>query len=213
MWQVHSVARRINVSDGKELIIFIESRMDTKFENIEAYNCVSTKNMYSIKRAEGIAHKEIMEVIWKNSRDNSRTPMQWDGSCNAGFSTGRPWLGMNPNYTEINVAAQQKDPASILNFHKKLITLKKENHLFIYGAYDLILPEDEQIYAYTRTLESKKAVIICNLTDKAAVYEHKDIELAHEALLLSNYEVEHHEKSTSLVLRPYETRIYEWLPR
>ena len=179
-----------------------------KFDKIEDYNCVSTKNIYSTKREEGVAHEDIMEVLWATSRDNSRTPMQWDESPNAGFSKVKPWIGMNPNYVEINVAKEDKDPNSILNFYKKMIALKKQNELFIYGTYDLILEDDEQIYAYTRTLGDKKAVIICNLKEQEAIYEYKNMKLDNYKLLLSNYEVDHHEKSVSFVLRPYEARIY-----
>jgi len=181
---------------------------NVKFENIEDYNCVSTKNMYALKREEGVPHEKIMEIIWASSRDNSRTPMQWNTSLNAGFSTGKPWLKVNPNYLKINVESQEKDPDSILNFYKKMISLKKQNPLFIYGIYDLILEEDEQIYAYTRTLNKEKAIIICNLTEKEAIYDYNDIKLCYEELILNNYPVKEHEKTTKLILKPYETRIY-----
>jgi alpha-glucosidase len=134
--------------------------------------------------------------------------MQWNSSLNAGFSTGKPWLKVNPNYLKINVESQEKDPDSILNFYKKMISLKKQNPLFIYGTYDLILEEDEQIYAYTRTLNKEKAVIICNLTEKEAIYDYNDIELFYEELILNNYPVKEHKKTTKLILNPYETRIY-----
>lgn len=182
---------------------------NVKFQKIDDYDCVGTKNMYAIKREEGVPHEEIMEVIWATSRDNSRTPMQWDDSLNAGFSTGIPWMGMNPNYVEINVERQEKDPNSILNFYKKLISLKKSDQVLIYGSYDLILEDHEQIYAYTRTLGNEKAVIICNLTDEEAEYNCKHIKLAYDELVLSNYKVKHHEKSTEFMLRPYEARIYK----
>jgi alpha-glucosidase len=181
---------------------------NVKFEGIEDYNCVGTKNMYAIKREQGISHEEIMKVIWATTRDNSRTPMQWDSSINAGFSTGRPWLGMNPNYTEINVEAQEEDSHSILNFYKKMITLKKQNEIFIYGTYDLILEEHEQIFAYTRTLGEEKVVVICNLSAKETLYEYKSLELAYKDLALNNYNVETHDTITSFVLKPYEARVY-----
>jgi alpha-glucosidase len=181
---------------------------NVKFEGIEDYNCVGTKNMYVIKREQGISHEEIMEVIWATTRDNSRTPMQWDSSRNAGFSTGRPWLGMNPNYTEINVEVQEEDPHSILNFYKKMIILRKQNEIFIYGTYDLILEEHEQIFAYTRTLGEEKVVVICNLSAKESLYEYKSLELAYKDLALNNYNVETHDTITSFVLKPYEARVY-----
>ena len=181
---------------------------NVKFEKIEDYNCVGTRNMYEIQRKQGVPHEELMEIIWATCRDNSRTPMQWDESANAGFSTGKPWIGINPNYIEVNVEKQEKDPNSILNFYKKMILLKKQDDLFVYGVYDLILEDHEKIYAYTRSLDNEKAVIICNLTEEETVYEYKNIELTYDELLLSNYDVAYHEKSTNFVLRPYETRIY-----
>lgn len=181
---------------------------NVKFNTIEEYNCVGTKNQYRIKREQGISHEELMEIIWATTRDNSRTPMQWNSSMNAGFSTGKPWLGMNPNYPEINVESQKKDPNSILNFYKKMISVKKKNPIFIYGTYDLLMEEDEQVYAYTRTLDNEKAVIICNLTDKKASYEYKNIDLDYNDLVISNYEVEPHNNTTGFILKPYETRVY-----
>ena len=91
--------------------------------------------------------------------------MQWDGSAKAGFTTGTPWLKVNPNTETINVAAQEGDPDSVLNFYRQLITLRKAEPVLVYGNYDLILAEDPQIYAYTRTLEGQKLVVICNLSD------------------------------------------------
>ncbi|MFP3489584.1 glucohydrolase, partial [Staphylococcus sp. SIMBA_130] len=91
-------------------------------------------------------HDAIMKVIWASSRDNSRTPMQWNADNNAGFSSGTPWLKVNPNYTDINVEKQEADDHSILSFYKKMIALKKNNLVFTYGSYDLLLEDDPQIY-------------------------------------------------------------------
>lgn len=181
---------------------------NVKFETIEEYNDVATRNKYSIKKEQGVPHEDIMELIWVSSRDNSRTPMQWNESPNAGFTDGAPWIGVNPNYKEINVARQQKDPNSIFTFYKKMISTKKENDILIYGKYDLILEDNEQIYAYTRSIDNEKIVVICNLTDLDAVYEYKDIKLMYDGLLLSNYNVQPHEDRTSFVLKPYEARVY-----
>ncbi|GIM29230.1 alpha-glucosidase [Clostridium polyendosporum] len=181
---------------------------NVKFETIEEYNDVATRNKYSIKKEQGVPHEDIMKLIWVSSRDNSRTPMQWDESPNAGFTDGTPWIGVNPNYKEINVAKQQKDPNSIFTFYKKMISIKKENDILIYGKYDLILEDNEQIYAYTRSIDNEKIVVICNLTDSDAVYEYKDIKLMYDGLLLYNYNVQPHEDKTSFVLKPYEARVY-----
>ncbi|SHG99729.1 glycoside hydrolase family 13 protein [Tepidibacter thalassicus] len=181
---------------------------NVKFESIEDYNDVRTKNMYYIKKDQGISYEDIMNVVWATSRDNARTPMQWDESENAGFTTATPWLKINPNYKEINVAKQQKDPNSILNFYKKMIRIRKENEIFTYGKYDLILENDEQIYAYIRTFDNQKAVVICNLTDREALYDYDNFKLKYNGLLLSNYTVGYHDDITKFVLKAYEARVY-----
>ena len=98
---------------------------NVKFESIDDYDDVATKNLYHLKTAAGVPHEEIMRIIWASSRDNSRTPMQWSAEQNAGFSTGTPWMKVNPNYSEINVADQEKNPDSVLNFYKKNDSVKK----------------------------------------------------------------------------------------
>nr|WP_263323340.1 alpha-glucosidase [Neobacillus sp. Marseille-Q6967] len=180
---------------------------NVQFDSINDYDDVSAKNMYRIKRAEGVSHKEIMEIIWASGRDNSRTPMQWSDDVNAGFTTGNPWLKVNPNYLNINVSKQEKDPDSILNFYKKMIQLKKANQVFTYGIYDLLLKDDPQIYAYTRTLDQEKILVMANLSTEPA--EFKDQSVQYDQLLLNNYVAAAHEPVSKLVLKPYETRVYK----
>ncbi|CAH2716906.1 Oligo-1,6-glucosidase [Neobacillus rhizosphaerae] len=179
---------------------------NVQFDSIDDYDDVSAKNMYRLKRANGVPHEEIMEIIWGSGRDNSRTPMQWADEENAGFSSGTPWLKVNPNYKNINVEGQLKDADSILNFYKKMIRLKKENAVFTYGTYDLILKEDPQIYAYTRTSNEEKVIVITNLSPELA--EITDVSLEYQKLLLNNYVVSEHDPLQQLSLKPYETRVY-----
>ncbi|PGZ94705.1 glucohydrolase [Bacillus pseudomycoides] len=181
---------------------------NVQFPHIEDYDDVAIKNLYRQKIEEGIPHQEIMEIIWASCRDNSRTPMQWSNEENAGFTTGTPWFGMNPNYKEINVEVQQTDSNSILNFYKKMVTLKKEHEVFTYGTYDLLLEDHSQIYAYTRTLNDEKVVVISNLSKSEAVYVEDTLPIKRNRLLLNNYEVEDHDAVTTITLKPYETRIY-----
>lgn len=179
---------------------------NVQFDSIDDYDDVSAKNMYSLKRAEGIPHEEIMEVIWASGRDNSRTPMQWSAAENGGFSTGTPWFKVNPNYKHINVEIQENDANSVLNFYKKLIRLKKANEVFTYGTYELLLKDDTQIYAYTRTLDKEKMIIIANLSEKPA--EFQGVSLDYGNLLLNNYPVSEHRSLERITLKPYETRVY-----
>ena len=177
---------------------------NVQFDSIEDYNDVKDRNFYRTELEDGKSHEEIMEIIWKNSRDNSRTPMQWNTAENAGFTTGTPWLKVNPNYTEINVEESLQDPNSILHFYKKLIELRKENETLIYGSYHLILEDHEQIYAFTRTFEGETFVILVNLFAEEAEFTLPEKLQAKQAeLFLSNYP-----ETTKPTLRPYEARVY-----
>jgi alpha-glucosidase len=181
---------------------------NVKFSSIDDYDDIGMKNYYKIETAKGRSHNEIMQLIWENGRDNSRTPMQWNGSKNAGFSTGHPWLGMNPNYPKINVEQQWNDPNSILHFYKKLIKLRRDNKVLIYGTYDLALDHHKQIYAYTRTLNNERVLVVCNLYHDIAEFEvPSKLECQALELILANYTVTNQEER-SFKLNPYEARVY-----
>jgi len=181
---------------------------NAKFDSIDDYDDVSAKNAYRIGIANGKSHEELMAPIWINGRDNSRTPMQWSAEEGAGFTTGTPWLKLNPNYKEINVAAAEQDENSILHYYKKMIKLRKSDELFIYGKYELILPDDEQVYVYTREWNGEKAVIIVNMFGREA-----QITLPEQ---LNSYKFDfvlgNLQQSTpydqTMTLAPYEARIY-----
>ncbi|MBT2680248.1 alpha-glucosidase [Bacillus sp. ISL-35] len=181
---------------------------NVQFPSIDDYDDVAIKNLYNIRRENGVSHEEIMDFIWATSRDNSRTPMQWSDAENAGFTSGNPWLGMNSNYTTINVESQLKDPDSILHFYKKMIQMKKAHEVFTYGTYDLVLEEHDQIYAYTRTLDDKQAIVISNLSGEPASFEFDGFPLETSKLLLNNYQVEEHGPAAKFTLKPFETRVY-----
>ena len=181
---------------------------NVKFDSIYDYNDVKGINIYKEKLAEGLTKEEALKYVWAVSRDNSRTPMQWDDSINSGFTEGKPWINVNENYKNINVQAQLKDEKSILNFYKKMITIRKEYKTLIYGSYDLILDEDEKIYAYTRTMGNEKFIVIVNLSHDEAKYNYEE-ELNYEGLLLSNYNVDKHNTIKEFILRPYEARLYK----
>lgn len=176
--------------------------------SIDDYDDVAMKNLYRIETAKGRSHEEIMEIIWHKGRDNSRTPMQWNDEKNGGFSTGTPWFGANENYKETNVEKQLKDENSVYHFYKKMIDLRKENDVLVYGTYDLILPKDKQIYAYTRTFEGKTALIISNISNKNAFYQYSGLPLSSDNLVLQNYKTDKHNHTTSFTLKPFETRVY-----
>ena len=133
--------------------------------SIQEYDDISTKNEYANALAAGCSEEEAMEACYRFSRDNSRTPMQWDDSPNAGFTTGKPWLKVNPNYRSINVSAQEKDEDSVLNYYKKLLTLRKSEEyreIFTYGDFTPLFETEENILAYRRNLEGKDVIVVAN---------------------------------------------------
>ncbi|XXM71391.1 glycoside hydrolase family 13 protein [Lysinibacillus sphaericus] len=184
---------------------------NVKFDSLEEYNDIEIHNMYREKVTEGGEdHDKIMEAIYRKGRDNARTPMQWDGSEHAGFTTGAPWLKVNPNYKEINAENALKDPSSIFYYYKELNRLRKEHDIIVYGTYDLILEDDPQIYAYTRTLGEEKLVILCNFTGEDAAFtlpEHLHAESL--SLLIGNYDGSGDYTLEYGTLKPYEARVYK----
>jgi len=182
---------------------------NVQFPNIEDYNDVAIKNLYKLEKENGKPHEEIMEIIWKTGRDNSRTPMQWSNDLNAGFTTGKPWMKVNQNFRNINVDLALENPNSIYHYYKKLIDLRKENKVLVYGAYDLILEEHDQIYAYTRTLNNEKMLIITNLFPQITKFVlPADLTVESTELLMSNYEVDNGDEIKEITLSPYEARVY-----
>ncbi|WP_096273909.1 glycoside hydrolase family 13 protein [Paucisalibacillus globulus] len=178
---------------------------NVQFPSIDDYDDVGMRNYYYNELEKGTPVEEIMEVIWKTGRDNSRTPMQWTTERNGGFSTGSPWMKVNPNYTEINVEAEMKNPNSIYHYYKKLIQLRKEYEVLVYGSYDITLEEHDQIYAYTRTLGDEKALIVANLFAKETGFVlPEELDVRNKELLLSNYD-----SNDENILKPYEARVYK----
>jgi len=179
-----------------------------RFDAIGEFDDVGAKNSYREQLARGLEESQILERLALTSRDNARTPMQWDASANAGFTSGIPWFKVNPNHVAINVASQEEDPDSVLNFHRRLIALRKAEPVLIYGSFDLVMEDDPQIFAYTRSLGGEQLLVICNLSDQDALYHNAELPLHHEHLLLANQKVLPHRLLMQSVLRPYEARIY-----
>ena len=176
------------------------------FRHISQVDDIECKNAYQTLVIDNKEYSEetMFEIISKKSRDNARTPMQWDDSENGGFTTGTPWLAVNPNYTFINAASQVNDPDSVFSYYKKLIELRKNNKIIVYGSYDLLCPDDEKIYAFTRTLGDEKLLVICNFTDETLEIPEDAAALkkAAKAVMISNY------SEASDTLRPYEAVVY-----
>ncbi|MDN7227572.1 alpha-glucosidase [Planococcus sp. N064] len=170
------------------------------FEDLVLYHDVKTLNFYRYKKAEGIEHEAIMQMIKMNSRDHSRTPMQWQGEGYGGFSTSKPWLDLNPNYTWLNVEAQRQNPLSVFNLYKQMIALRKNKEVLVYGAYKLFKTWYACVYAYTREDKKEKVLVLSNLKDELCAWSPPE----GAVLLLCNYGAE-----DPYSLRPYEARVYQ----
>lgn len=176
------------------------------FSSIDEIDAVDSKRLYQQLLDEGRSEEEALDIVANTTRDNSRTPMQWDDHSYAGFSEVAPWLVVNPNHQTINVADQTNDPDSILSFYKKMIAVRREHKGLIYGSFNEYLPENEQLFVYERILDEERYLIIVNLTDEAAPYTlPTNIGIDWEGLL------ENQPSSTfqsSGTFAPYEARLY-----
>ena len=186
------------VYQGEEL-----GMTNTVFKSVDDFRDLESINAYRELIESGLYTKEDMfPKIAHKSRDNARTPMQWDASENAGFTTGTPWIAVNPNYKKINVEDQLKREDSVFHYYQKLIRLRKENEIIVYGNYELLLPEDENIFAYVRSLDGKKLLTVCNFSKSEQKFDFQGYENAE--VLISNYNRDVREDGT---LKPYEATV------
>ncbi len=175
-----------------------------KFDRIEDYRDIESLNWYQQIKNKGGDLRQFMEAQKIAARDNGRTPFQWDTTPSAGFTSGPPWLKVNPNYKTVNVAAEDNDPKSCLNYFRKIVKLRKEIPVLVYGRYTLIDPDNPDVYAYTRELDGKKILVLLNFRDKDASVK-TSFDLSKAKVLLGNYPT----ASRGEKLQPYEALIYE----
>jgi len=186
------------VYQGEEL-----GMTNTVFNTVDDFRDLESINAYRELVESGLyTDEDMFPKIAHKSRDNARTPMQWDASENAGFTTGTPWIAVNPNYKKINVEDQLKREDSVFNYYKKLIRLRKENEIIVYGNYELLLPEDENIFAYVRSLDGKKLLTVCNFSKSEQKFDFQGYENAE--VLISNYNRDAREDG---ILKPYEATV------
>ncbi|MGG6313831.1 glycoside hydrolase family 13 protein [Paenibacillus macerans] len=180
------------------------------FRTIGDYRDVETHNFYEEQRLVGVPEAEIMRAIRLKSRDNARTPMQWEAGPQAGFTTGTPWIRVNANHKRINVEGAIQDPESIYHYYKRLIQLRKRHAVIVYGEYRLLLPDHPEVYAFTRTLGQSRLLVILNFFAGEPVFEWPEEEMKPKdiELLISNYEPRIQEDLHRVQLRPYEARVY-----
>lgn len=200
---LHGMKGTPYIYQGEEL-----GMTNVRFDDINDYNDIESLNMYKDRLSKGYSHNEIMESIYAKGRDNARTPMQWDDSENAGFTTGTPWLAVNKNYDKINAKQCLQDENSIFNHYKKLIDIRKNNDTIIYGDYKLLCEDDENIFAYVRELNGDKILVVCNFYDKDVEFKF-DGYFNYSKVLLSNYN-DSSKMIEKLKLRPYEAVMYRF---
>ncbi|PHQ28607.1 glycoside hydrolase family 13 protein [Leeuwenhoekiella nanhaiensis] len=176
-----------------------------KLQEIEDFKDIAAINGYKKAQKQGEDMDEYMRNLRFGSRDHGRTPMQWDDSQNAGFTTGTPWLPLNPNYTTVNVQAEEENPQSVLNHFKKMTALRKNNEVLIYGDYELIQKEHKQVYAYTRSLDNQNMMVLLNFSDTEAAVGINDLHTYGDPLI-NNYD-SFEKTGTSAVLKPYQAVI------
>lgn len=196
---LHGMQGTPYIYQGEEL-----GMTNVQFDSIEKYQDIEIRNMYRERLAKGYAEKEIMESIYAKGRDNARTPMQWDDTVHAGFTTGTPWMKVNPNYREINAEAERKNPDSIFHYYRKLIRLRKEDPIFAEGDFKLLLEEDENIFAYVRSLADREVLVVANFTEQEIICTLPE-EWKGGEVLIHNYK----DGGKSEVLRPYESMMIE----
>lgn len=199
---IHMMQGTPYIYQGEEL-----GMTNAYFDKIEEYRDIETLHIFEELTSAGLISKnEMMKCIQARGRDNARTPMQWDDSENAGFSTAKPWIAVNKNYTQINAAEQIIREDSVFRYYQKLIQLRKEYDIIPYGTYTLIEERHPQIFAYTREYQNKKLLVILNFTDKDAQmtipgeFVNKDVKC-----LISNYKEQSIKKD--IILRPYEAMV------
>ena len=176
---------------------------------IDMYPDVQTRQTYRLFRKLGFTDKFTMKVVKYASRDNARTPVQWNANYNAGFTSGeKPWFYINPNYKQINVQASEEDENSILNYYRKLLRLRKENPIIIYGDFRLYNKKSKKLFVYERRYEGQRLLVINSFSEKSEEFKIPDMfDIKRAELLISNYDCEN-EHEASFLLRPYETRTY-----
>ena len=199
---IHMMQGTPYVYQGEEL-----GMTNCPFNTLDNFRDLESINAFHELTEQGkMTEEDMMAAIGYKGRDNARTPMQWDDSAYAGFSTANPWIMVNPNYTKINAKDQVNREDSVFKYYQKLIKLRHESELIVYGTYDLILDDDKDIYAYIRTLGDKKLIVYCNFSENTREVELPE-EFVNKKVLISNYidaKVNH-----KITLRPYEAIVIQ----
>ena len=199
---IHMMQGTPYVYQGEEL-----GMTNCPFNTLDNFRDLESINAFHELTEQGkMTEEDMMAAIGYKGRDNARTPMQWDDSAYAGFSTANPWIMVNPNYTKINAKDQVNREDSVFKYYQKLIKLRHESELIVYGTYDLILDDDKDIYAYIRTLGDEKLIVYCNFSENTREVELPE-EFVNKKVLISNYSDA--KANPKITLRPYEAIVIQ----
>ena len=199
---IHMMQGTPYVYQGEEL-----GMTNCPFNTLDNFRDLESINAFHELTEQGkMTEEDMMAAIGYKGRDNARTPMQWDDSAYAGFSTATPWIMVNPNYTKINAKDQVNREDSVFKYYQKLINLRHESELIVYGTYDLILDDDKDIYAYIRTLGDEKLIVYCNFSENTREVELPE-EFVNKKVLISNYSDA--KANQKITLRPYEAIVIQ----
>ena len=199
---IHMMQGTPYVYQGEEL-----GMTNCPFNTLDNFRDLESINAFHELTEQGkMTEEDMMAAIGYKGRDNARTPMQWDDSAYAGFSTATPWIMVNPNYTKINAKDQVNREDSVFKYYQKLIKLRHESELIVYGTYDLILDDDKDIYAYIRTLDDEKLIVYCNFSENTREVELPE-EFVNKKVLISNYSDA--KANQKITLRPYEAIVIQ----
>ena len=199
---IHMMQGTPYVYQGEEL-----GMTNCPFNTLDNFRDLESINAFHELTEQGkMTEEDMMAAIGYKGRDNARTPMQWDDSAYAGFSTANPWIIVNPNYTKINAKDQVNREDSVFKYYQKLIKLRHESELIVYGTYDLILDDDKDIYAYIRTLGDEKLIVYCNFSENTREVELPE-EFVNKKVLISNYSDA--KANPKITLRPYEAIVIQ----
>lgn len=199
---IHMMQGTPYVYQGEEL-----GMTNCPFNTLDNFRDLESINAFHELTEQGkMTEEDMMAAIGYKGRDNARTPMQWDDSAYAGFSTTNPWIMVNPNYTKINAKDQVNREDSVFKYYQKLIKLRHESELIVYGTYDLILDDDKDIYAYIRTLGDEKLIVYCNFSENTREVELPE-EFVNKKVLISNYSDA--KANQKITLRPYEAIVIQ----
>ena len=194
---VHGLRGTPYIYQGEEI-----GMTNTDFTSIDQFKDVESLNYYEILQQKGLSKEDALRIIQIHSRDNGRTPIQWNGEKHGGFTTGTPWIEVNNNYTKVNAESQLQDETSIFNYYKKLVQLRKEVDVIAYGDIKPLDATHPSVFAYERTYENEKMIVVCNFYKNEVVWDSK-MDLSGYETLLSNYSEQNIENG-KITLKPYE---------